>query len=131
MHRVLVPVDRNVQRATRQAEFVTAMPCAPDELEVKVIHVNEADYEGARPREFDDIEAATTAVEMIEDADIECEGEMWEGNIARNILDAAEEFDADQLVMAGRDRSGVAKVLLGSVSQDVVLSTDRAVTIIG
>jgi nucleotide-binding universal stress UspA family protein len=131
MHRVLVPVDENVQRATRQAEFVTSMPGVPDELQVKVIHVDPADYEGAKPTELEDIEAATVAHDRIEDAGIECDNELWEGVIAENILEAARDFNADQIVMSGRDRSGVAKVILGSVTQDVAVSTDRPVTILG
>lgn len=130
MHRILVPVDRNLERATRQASYVTSLPGA-DELEVTVLHVHEADYEGAPPHEFDDTEAATTTLETIKNAGIECEGELREGVIARTIIEAAEEFDADQIIMAGRDRSGVMKVLLGSVTQDVVVSSDRPVTVLG
>lgn len=131
MHRVLVPVDKNENRASKQAEYVTSLPCDPEEIEVRVIHVNEADYEGAAPLEFDDIPAAVSVVEAVEDAGFDCEQKLVAGRIARNILEESEEFDADDIVMAGRDRSGVMKVIMGSVTQDIILSTERPVTVVG
>lgn len=131
MYRVLVPVDRNVERAREQVAYVTSLPGGSNEIEAKVLFVEEADYAGAPQRDFDDIESARTAVEGIKDAGISCEGEMRKGMIARKILDAAEEYDADQVVMAGRDRSGVMKVILGSVTQDVAMSTERPVVVLG
>lgn len=131
MYRVLIPVDEDTDRTESQVEYVQSLGDVCDELEARVLYVNEADYEGAKPKEFDDIDAATMAVEALEEAGITVEGIMREGVISRNILDEAEEYDADDIVMAGRDRSGTMKVILGSVTQNVILSSERAVTVVG
>ena len=131
MYRVLVPVDRSVERAKEQIEYVTSLPGAPDGIDVQVLFVNKADYAGAKERTFEDVESATMVRDALTDAGISCEGKMREGMIARNILSEAEEFDADEIVMAGRDRSGTMKVLLGSVTQDIILSSERPVVVVG
>lgn len=131
MYRILVAIDANEDRTREQTEYVRSQPMDRDEVEVKVVHVDEADYEGAPPRDFEDIQSATTAVERISDAGFRCEGEKHEGLVAQTIIEAAEEFDADEIVMAGRKRSGVAKVIMGSVTRDVLRSTDRAVVVVG
>ncbi len=131
MYRILVPIDANEDRTGAQTDYVRSLPMDREEVEVKVIHVDEADYEGAPPRDFEDIQSATTAVEEIADAGFRCEGEKHEGLVARTIIEAAEAFDADELVMAGRKRSGVAEVVMGSVTSDVLRSTDRAVVVVG
>ena len=131
MYTVLVPVDRNVERAKRQIDYVTSLPGAPEDVEAAVLFVKESDYRGAKPLEFEDVESATLVRDELQAAGIACEGYMRGGMIASNIIEEADEIDADDIVMAGRDRSGVAKVIMGSVSQDVVLSTKRPVTIVG
>lgn len=131
MYRVLVPVDRDTARTESQVEYVTSLADVCDELEVRVLFVNEADYQGAKEREFDDIESATMAVEHLEDAGIPVDGLMREGVVSRNIIDEAEDYDADDIVMAGRDRSGVTKVIMGSVTQDIILASKRPVTVVG
>lgn len=131
MYRILVPVDRNVERAEKQATYVTSLPAGKEEVEAKVIFVDEADYRGAPSRDLEEIEAVQRALSAIRETGIPCDAEMRDGMIAKEILATAEEFAADKIVMAGRDRSGVMKVLLGSVTQDIVLATDRPVTIVG
>lgn len=96
MYRVLVPVDKDENRALHQAKYVAGLPGAGEEVE-------------------------GVSVERVSVG----------GEVARKILDTAEELDADCLIMGGRKRSGVQKVLLGSTVQDVILSTERPVTITG
>lgn len=131
MYRILVPIDANEDRTVAQTDYVRSLPMDPEAVEVKVIHVDEADYEGSPPREFEDFPSATAAVEAIADAGFRCQGEKREGVVGRTIIDTAESFDADEIVMAGRKRSGVAKVVMGSVTRDVLRSTDRAVVVVG
>lgn len=131
MYRILVPIDTNEGRTVQQTEYVRSLPMDPESVEIKVIHVDEADYEGSPPRDFEDFASATTAVEAIADAGFHCHGEKHEGPVARTIIGAAESFDADEIVMAGRKRSGVAEVVMGSVTRDVLRSTARAVVVVG
>ena len=131
MYTVLVPVDRNVDRAKRQIEYVTSLPSAREDVEVEVLFVKEADYRGAPPEGFDYIESAVMVRDELRSAGLACEGIMREGMVAKNIIDEAEDIDADDIVMAGRDRSGVTKAIMGSVSHDVVLASHRPVTIVG
>jgi len=132
MYRVLVPVDSDENRALHQAEFVAELPRAREEVEATVLVVfRHQDYAGAPPHDFDEIDAAVRAADYLEEEGISVDRVSVGGEIARKIVDKAEELDADCLVMGGRKRSGVQKVLLGSTVQDVVLSTERPVTITG
>ncbi len=49
------------------------------------------------------------------------------GRIAASIMAVADEVDPSYLVIGSRKRTPVGKVLLGSVSQPVLLETDRPV----
>lgn len=131
MYRILVPIDANEDRTAQQIEYVKSLPMDAEEVEVMVLHVDEADYEGAPPKDFEDVPSATTAVEAITDAGFRCQGEKREGQIAQTIIETAESFGADEIVMAGRKRSGVAKVVMGSVTRDILRSTERPVVVVG
>ena len=52
------------------------------------------------------------------------------GKPARRILQAAEEHDIDHIVMGSRGRSGVGRVLLGSVAETVTRRSAVPVTIV-
>ncbi|SFR67480.1 Nucleotide-binding universal stress protein, UspA family [Halogeometricum rufum] len=128
---LLVAVDRDVERATRQADYVAARPNAED-VEAVVYYVfPHQDYKGAPPHEFEEVEAAVEAADRLEAAGVSVERLSEGGEVERKILRTADERDADGIVMGGRKRSGVQKVLLGSVALDVMLSADRPVTLTG
>lgn len=131
MYSVLVPVDESVERAERQASFVASLPDANSKVEALVMYVKEADYQGAPDLALEDVDSAMVAIESLEEAGVSCEGRLLKGMVAKNILEAADEIDAEVIVMGGRKRSGVSKVVLGSITQDIVLSADRPVTILG
>lgn len=51
--------------------------------------------------------------------------------VAEAILAAADEIDADQIIVGGRKRSPLGSVLFGSISQAVILDARRPVTVTG
>lgn len=129
---VLVPVDRSVDRAREQVEYVANLVDAPAKVEATVLYVFEhQDYTGAPHHEFDEVEAAVEAADRLESHDIPVERVAEGGELSRIILDAADERESDSIVVGGRKRSGLQRVLLGSVSQDIVLSATRPVTVTG
>ncbi len=131
-HRLVVPVDRDTDRALAQARYVAALPGPPEEIRATVLHVfPHQDYRGAPPKEFDDVGAAVAVANALEEENVSVERRAVAGEVARTILKTASDVDADSIVTAGRNRSGVQKVLLGSTVQDVMVSADRPVTLTG
>jgi len=132
IERLLVPVDADERRARHQAEYVAGIPGVTEGVEVTVFYVfRHQDYKGAPPHEFGDVEAAVAAAEYLEERDVSVDRAAVGGEIARKIVDRAASLDADGIVMAGRKRSGLQKVLMGSTTTDVILSVERPVTLTG
>lgn len=132
VRRVLVPVDENGERAHNQVEYLAELPGAPDSVEATVFVVfPHQDYKGAPPHEFEDVDAAVAAADHLQDEGIPVQRVGVGGEVEREILDAATEHDVDSIVMGGRKRSGLTSVLLGSTTQDVMLSAERPVTLTG
>ncbi|MFP4590392.1 MAG: universal stress protein [Halobacteriales archaeon] len=130
MYNVLVAVDRNEEYAENQADYVVNLPEAPETVRARVLYVYpQRDYSGAPPQDFEEIDAAVAAADRIEAAGVEVERRTDGGNVTKRITRHAEEIDADDIVMGGRKRSGVSRVVLGSVTQDVIFAVDRPVTI--
>ncbi|MFB6101368.1 MAG: universal stress protein [Haloplanus sp.] len=132
VRRVLVPVDRDETRALHQARYVANLPGDPETIEATVCYVfAHQDYRGAPHHEFEEVDAAVAAADYLADEGVSVDRVVTGGEVARTIIDAAEERDVDGIVMGGRKRSGVQKVLLGSTVQDVMVSAERPVTITG
>ena len=55
---------------------------------------------------------------------------MRDGRPATVISEAADEFDADLIMVGRRGRGGVAELVLGSVSHELVLHSKRPVLVI-
>jgi nucleotide-binding universal stress UspA family protein len=126
---VLLPVDKNRERALDQARYVVDRPSPPP---VTVLHVfRHQDYAGAPPHEFAEVESAVAAADRLEDAGVDVDRVAIGGEIARTITEHVDDKAADAIVVGGRKRSGVQKVLLGSVAQDLLLSAERPVTLTG
>jgi len=141
MYRVLIPIDENHERAETIVEAVCDLPCAADEIEATVLNVHEeyelpADGEGGVVDsevlfDEDDVpDSVAEAVAALEDAGIETTVRRVHDTPATAILDAAEDVDADKIVMSGRPRTPTGKVLFGSVTQSVILSSTRPVTVV-
>ena len=77
-------------------------------------------------------ELAGEGVELANIAGLKAEPAAIEqhGSVADAIVRAAEELDADPIVLGSRGAGGIASVLLGSVSHNVLQRADRMVLVI-
>ncbi|QSG14704.1 universal stress protein [Halapricum desulfuricans] len=130
MYRALMPIDGSESRGEAQAEAVIGLPNATESVTVTLLYVfDDADQmETTAPDELDGGRVAAT---RLQDAGIAVEQSSRVGDPATEILAAADELDADQIVLGGRKRSPVGAILFGSVSQSVIVDADRPVTITG
>ena len=141
MYRVLLPVDTNEPRVHAQLETVLELPGATDEVIVDVLHVYKdataRDAEWAAGGFADAFEsemadrtaadrrppAVKAALESLEEAGIEHRLQETGGKPADKILEAADELDADVIVIGIGEQTPVGKVLFGSVAQAVILGS--------
>lgn len=74
---------------------------------------------------------ATAYVETVgKAADVEVESVLLEGSPAQEIVDFAEENDIDLIVMGTLGKTGIQRFLLGSVAQNVVRHSRKAVLVV-
>ena len=74
---------------------------------------------------------ADEGAELARKAGFEAEGAVERGDpIWQRVVEAAEEHDADVVVLGSHGRTGIPLVLLGSVAGTVASHTDRAVLIV-
>ncbi|MFC3476323.1 universal stress protein [Halobacterium litoreum] len=136
MYRVLVPVDDDVDRALAQARYVTDLPAADEEVEAILLFVFTGDAEDLPSdlqqfKTADRIQSVRRARDHLEDAGVEVQVRDDSGDTTDDILDDAEEYDVDAIVLGGRKRSPAGKAIFGSVTQSVILNTDRPVVVTG
>ena len=75
-------------------------------------------------------EALESAAEAAAEADVETTTVVRHGDPHKQILEYADEADADLLVMGSKERSGEYRQLLGSVTDRVARLASRPVTIV-
>lgn len=136
MYRILMPVDQSVDRAVSQATFVASLPEAADTVETIVLFVfhEEGDDLPDELKQFksaERIESVRRAREYLEERSVTVRVLDSSGDTVTDILETAEQFDVDSIVVGGRKRSAVGKALFGSVTQSVVLETERPVVVTG
>lgn len=136
MYRVLVPVDDDVDRAVAQAEYVTKLPAADERVKAILLFVFHGDSEELPEelKQFNNagrVQSVRRAREVLEDADVETAVREDSGDTTQDILDEAKEHDVDQIVLGGRKRSPAGKAIFGSVTQSVILNTERPVAVTG
>jgi nucleotide-binding universal stress UspA family protein len=125
MTRVLLSIDEDEPRAKSQAETVLDL-LETDDLSVDLLHVFEENPEGATAQQLGSVRRAK---ELLEDADVDVTIHGEGGHPAELIIEHAEDVDADAICIAGRKRSPAGKVVFGSVTQDVILNTERSVLV--
>jgi len=123
MKDVLLGIDQSVDRAIVQAETVLDL-FETDNIQVYLLHDFEDNPEGASAVQVD---AVKRARELFESAGVSVEIREESGDPAESIIATAESLDADAICIAGRKRSPAGKMLFGSVSQSVILNTERPV----
>jgi nucleotide-binding universal stress UspA family protein len=130
MYRALMPIDTGKKRALAQVQAVKALPAASESVEVILLHVAGDDGGTEAVREMD---AGELAVESLTgDLPVAAvETEVRRGEVAEEILAAADGNDADVIVLGGRKRSPMGSLIFGSISTDVLVNARRPVMITG
>jgi nucleotide-binding universal stress UspA family protein len=135
--RILVAVDHSEisDRAVVAARDLAVLSNG----EVWVLHLREREM-AAKTGAFvtgeatDDANAAVAAaVGVFAQAGVKAHGEVRDtifGYAAREIINDAEEVDADVIVMGSRGRSDLAGLLLGSTAHKVIHLSDRPVLVV-
>jgi nucleotide-binding universal stress UspA family protein len=138
--RVLLPIDNSEERAIAAAETVLSLPNAAESVHVTLLNVqkeiNVAGDDGGHVSSddwYDEDEFPSSvekAKEVLENAGVTVEKRREHAEPPDAIIKFAEEMNADRIIMAGRKRTPVGKVLFGSVTQSVLLHSDVPVTVI-
>jgi nucleotide-binding universal stress UspA family protein len=128
MYKIVMAVDESEERAVAEAEAVLGLPRDPGDVRVTVLHDFTKNPSGASVTQVGSVRRAK---ERLEAAGIEVELAESSGDPAEAIIETADEFDADMIVVAARKRTPTGKVLFGSVTQAVLLGTDRPVLVCG
>ncbi|WP_284010345.1 universal stress protein [Haloarcula pelagica] len=126
MYEIVIGIDDNENRARIQAEEVLDMPFADETVHVTLQHTFQ---DAGEDHDIEDVAAVQQARETLTGGGLDVSLASSTGNPADGILDTADERDADLIVVAGRKRTPTGKVLFGSVTQRVVLDTDRPVLV--
>lgn len=143
MYQLLVPVDRNEERADAQVGAIVDAPYDTDELTARVLHVVEdvdTPFSGAGPDYADALEAAVEEVEGLPDTVGRVAGSLREAGIETTvhttrgvptdaILEIVEAGGVDGVAIGCRRRTPVGKVVFGSVAQEVIRRADCPVLV--
>ena len=136
--RVLVPLTDSAHSWPGLEHALERFPDA-DVVVMNVVDPAGAGYgERSADATADDTDATATPAETLFDAADELASEhgrtldtaLVEGRPAEAIVAFAEEHDVDAIVMGSRGRSGVSRVLLGSVAGTVVQDAPVPVTVV-
>jgi nucleotide-binding universal stress UspA family protein len=128
MYHVVIGVDDNEERAMACARAAASLPGDASEKRVTVIHSFTDNPSGASASQLASVRDVT---DFLEERGIEVEVTESSGDPADQLLEVAQEADADLIVVAGRKRSPTGKALFGSVTQSVILNAERPVMVAG
>ena len=139
MH-VLVPIDESEPARAAVEHAVTTFPDA-DITALHVVNPSMSMYRSDSSLDFERLvdleeEKAESLFETAREiaAEHDHEGSLTTetvvGEPIRDIVEFAEENDVDQIVIGSHGRSGVSRVLLGSVAEQVVRRGSMPVTVV-
>lgn len=139
---MLVPVDDS-ERSTQAIRYAVENYPDADIVAIHVVDVigaiHAADPEVTAPGYWEQVfEAAEEAAEaVLADASdvaaemgVEIRTERVNGRAARRIVEYAEEHGVDEVILASHGRTGVSRILLGSVAEQVVRRAPCPVTVV-
>jgi nucleotide-binding universal stress UspA family protein len=140
MARILVPIDGSPQ-ADKAIEHALEEFESDDITVLNVIDPIEAGYTaqatvpGYSEEWFEQSKDAADALfedaqEIADEYGIDLDTATEVGRPSRTIVDYAENNDFDHIVMGSHGRSGVTRILLGSVAENVVRRSPMPVTIV-
>jgi nucleotide-binding universal stress UspA family protein len=125
MYRVLLAVDQNEARAQGSAEAVVELP-GTENIQVTLVHSFTDNPEGASASQ---VESVRIARDRLREAGISVEIDETSGAPEEVLPQVAADIDADLIVLAGRKRSPAGKALFGSVTQSLILNSDRSILV--
>lgn len=127
MYSLLTGIDKDEEHARRQGQAITTLKTEGLNVKVHLLHVfNEETDVG-----ITDLDSTEVIKPILEEHDIEVSFHEDTGNPARQIVSLAQELDTSAICVAGRKQSPTGKVLFGSITQSVLLSSDRTVIVPG
>jgi len=139
MFHILLPVDRDPDRAIKSANIILDYPYLDGDITVTILNVDEEinvssgdgmNFDTENLHDEDRFPDSVLEVEkLLNGRKLTVQKERGIGDPAETIVKRATELDVNRIVMSGRKRSPVGKVIFGSVTQSVVISTDIPVTV--
>lgn len=128
MVRILLALDDEIGQARAQTDAIADIVESATDATVYVLHVFSDNPEGASVNQIEGVREATG---RLDDLGVTVELLEASGDPADQILEFAEKYEVDQICIGGRKRSPTGKALFGSVTQDVILGTNRPVLVCG
>lgn len=126
MKTILLCIDTSVERTKTQVESITRQPFERSQTKVHIYHVFRSDGEDADVESLSSVKKAT---ELLEDEGFTVEVSQSGGDPARDIIEKADEIDADSISLVSRKRTPTGKALFGSVTQQVILESGSPVLV--
>jgi nucleotide-binding universal stress UspA family protein len=136
--RILIPIDDSDHAHAALEHAIATYPDATL-VALHVVDPTMTMYRGEMSYDYDRLigleeknadELLEMAVETAEAHDVSITTETLIGKPARAIVTFAEENDIEQIVLGSRGKSGVSRVLLGSVAEQVMRRAPCPVTVV-
>jgi nucleotide-binding universal stress UspA family protein len=136
--RILVPIDDSDHAYAALEHALTTYPDAAV-IALHVIDPTMTMYRGEMSYDYERLmdlerenadEIFEAAAEIADEHDASLTTETRIGKAARSIVVFAEENEVDQIVLGSRGKSGVSRVLLGSVAEQVMRRAPVPVTVV-